>query len=141
MEKNPFIPEGRIRRTTFWFRAVIVFLSIYITLFIAIYLEKPMILVANANVAFLLLTFFFIQGVKRVHDVDKSWWYAFVPFYNVVLFAQEGQEGANRYGADPKGQRHPIKISRKKRMRIDSPTGPVVREVGVRPQIKIKKRS
>lgn len=51
------------------------------------------------------------QGVKRLHDVDKSGWLillCFVPIANLVLglymlFA-DGTVGPNSYGADPKNR-------------------------------------
>lgn len=147
MEKHPFTFEGRIRRTTFWFRTFLVLFAIYITVVIAIYLEEPMVLIANANIALLLSVFWGMQAVKRVHDVDKTWWYAFVPFYNFFLFGQEGQYGDNSYGQDPKGPKIRIRVQSRKPVQVrrslqvnPSKTTTQVQEVGVRPQINIKKR-
>jgi uncharacterized membrane protein YhaH (DUF805 family) len=50
----------------------------------------------------------FIPIVRRLHDLDRSgWWalFAFVPLVNFIfglyLLFKRGTEGPNRYGADP----------------------------------------
>ncbi|RIV23785.1 DUF805 domain-containing protein [Fibrisoma montanum] len=40
--------------------------------------------------------------VRRMHDVDKSGWYALIPIYNFILAITEGTRGRNQYGNDPK---------------------------------------
>ncbi|UPZ16584.1 DUF805 domain-containing protein [Flavobacterium humidisoli] len=40
-------------------------------------------------------------GFRRMHDINKSGWYFFIPFYNVYLCTVMGDEGQNQYGADP----------------------------------------
>jgi uncharacterized membrane protein YhaH (DUF805 family) len=42
-------------------------------------------------------------GVRRMHDINKSGWYLLIPIYNIVLLATNGDQGANEYGTDPKG--------------------------------------
>lgn len=41
-------------------------------------------------------------AVRRMHDVDKSGWYALIPIYNIILAATDGIKGNNKYGPDPK---------------------------------------
>ncbi len=41
-------------------------------------------------------------GVRRMHDVGKSGWFLLIPFYNLYLLCTNGEEGANKYGQDPK---------------------------------------
>jgi len=41
-------------------------------------------------------------GVRRVHDVGKSWGFILIPIYNIILFVKEGEKTSNQYGADPK---------------------------------------
>jgi uncharacterized membrane protein YhaH (DUF805 family) len=43
-------------------------------------------------------------GVRRMHDTDHSGWWILFPVVNLVFAVQEGQQGGNRFGADPKGQ-------------------------------------
>lgn len=62
----------------------------------------------NINFIFLpLLTIIFltIQGVKRIHDVNKSGWFLLVPLYNIILLFKKGTIGNNDYGIDPKPQK------------------------------------
>ena len=40
--------------------------------------------------------------IRRMHDVDKSGWFALIPIYNFILAITEGTQGANQYGLDPK---------------------------------------
>jgi len=41
-------------------------------------------------------------GVRRMHDVGKSWWFMLIPIYNLILCIRAGDEGENIFGADPK---------------------------------------
>ncbi|WP_168196446.1 DUF805 domain-containing protein [Bdellovibrio sp. NC01] len=40
--------------------------------------------------------------VRRMHDVNKSGWWMFVPIYGQYLAFVAGDEGDNRFGPDPK---------------------------------------
>jgi uncharacterized membrane protein YhaH (DUF805 family) len=42
-----------------------------------------------------------IQGAKRMHDVNKSGWYFFIPLHNIYLTFSPGTIGNNDYGIDP----------------------------------------
>jgi uncharacterized membrane protein YhaH (DUF805 family) len=42
-------------------------------------------------------------AVRRSHDCGRSGWFLLIPFYNLWLFFEPGQLGANRYGDDPRG--------------------------------------
>ncbi|WP_223649849.1 DUF805 domain-containing protein [Hymenobacter psoromatis] len=41
-------------------------------------------------------------SVRRMHDVDKDWWYLLIPIYSLILVCTEGTSGPNQYGPDPK---------------------------------------
>jgi uncharacterized membrane protein YhaH (DUF805 family) len=41
-------------------------------------------------------------GVRRMHDVNKSGWYVLIPIYNLILACENGTDGPNDYGSDPK---------------------------------------
>lgn len=47
-----------------------------------------------------LIIFIFIQGAKRMHDVNKSGWNFLIPFYNLYLAFLPGTKGNNDYGID-----------------------------------------
>jgi uncharacterized membrane protein YhaH (DUF805 family) len=44
--------------------------------------------------------FVLIQGAKRMHDINKSGWNFFIPFYNLYLTFLPGTNGNNDYGID-----------------------------------------
>lgn len=44
----------------------------------------------------------FAVAIRRMHDVDKSGWYMWIPIYNIVLACRAGTAGSNRFGPDPK---------------------------------------
>jgi len=48
-----------------------------------------------------LIIFNLIQGAKRMHDINKSGLYFFVPLYNLYLAFSAGTKGNNNYGIDP----------------------------------------
>jgi uncharacterized membrane protein YhaH (DUF805 family) len=41
----------------------------------------------------------FIQAVKRAHDIGKSGWFLLIPFYNLIVFFQRGDDETNKYGS------------------------------------------
>ncbi len=105
MEASMWSSNGRIRRTTYWTRWIVGSLIQGLGYGIALS-------IANTNdtigiiVLFLTLIptaiFILIQGIKRMHDVDKSGWYLLIPIYNLILCFTEGTKGRNKYGDDPK---------------------------------------
>jgi uncharacterized membrane protein YhaH (DUF805 family) len=50
----------------------------------------------------LLIIPIFAAGIRRMHDVDKSGWFIWVPIYNLILACSDGTHGPNRFGPDPK---------------------------------------
>jgi uncharacterized membrane protein YhaH (DUF805 family) len=52
-----------------------------------------------------LLIFILIQFAKRMHDVNKSGWFALIPLQNIVLLFCEGTIGNNDYGVNPRPQK------------------------------------
>lgn len=54
---------------------------------------------------------FYLQIIKRMHDVGRSGWYCLVPIYNLILALTRGDEGANEYGPDPRGGTDDIMIN------------------------------
>jgi len=41
-------------------------------------------------------------SVRRMHDVNKSGWFIFIPIYNIILAVTDGTKGDNKYGPEPK---------------------------------------
>jgi uncharacterized membrane protein YhaH (DUF805 family) len=122
-ETGFFNIKGRIPRIAFLLRFALVtflfFLSYYIKdHFEAIYythLEDNWEVTDESTITWHNLTSYFhdfitpvatflfisIQGAKRMHDVNKSGWYFFIPLYNIYLAFSPGTKGNNNYGIDP----------------------------------------
>ena len=49
----------------------------------------------------LLILFIYIQGAKRMHDLNKSGWFFLIPIYNIFLAFSPGNNANNDYGIDP----------------------------------------
>jgi uncharacterized membrane protein YhaH (DUF805 family) len=49
----------------------------------------------------LVTAFGMIQGIKRMHDMDKSGWCVLIPIYNFILLLGAGTPGPNQYGDAP----------------------------------------
>ena len=96
MEINLFLPEGRISRPSFWVR----FLLIHVITFFVWYImsKDPSSKYFYIFIIILLSLFSFIQCVKRMHDFGKSGWFILIPFYNLIIFFEEGTKGSNAYG-------------------------------------------
>ena len=100
--------SGRARRSEFW----------WFYLFTALVVVAGLVLDAVLGTGGLLygltvLGLFLPQlavSVRRLHDIDRSGWAYLlyvIPFAGFILLivfnTKEGQRGANRFGADPKG--------------------------------------
>ena len=109
-ESGFFNIKGRISRKAFflrWFLSIVVyalftffyskdfFCEIYDRSFIFfetvyLYILPPFVFIFN-----------WIQGAKRMHDVNKSGWYFLFPIYNLYLIFMPGTKGNNAFGIDP----------------------------------------
>lgn len=54
------------------------------------------------NFWIVLFVFIVIQAVKRIHDANKSGWFALIPIYNLLLLFSKGSDGNNEYGVNPR---------------------------------------
>jgi uncharacterized membrane protein YhaH (DUF805 family) len=102
MEAGIFSPEGRIRRTVFWLRWLFVFVINIMLRLILERINSPEAFVLLGFIMLLLSAFMIIQGIKRMHDINKSGWNFIIPFYNIILALTPGTPGPNHYGQDPK---------------------------------------
>jgi uncharacterized membrane protein YhaH (DUF805 family) len=97
--------KGRITLSAYW-------LSVFLASLFAVVMSMIALNSPALETFFLILMLVgfplivIIQGIKRMHDVDKSGWFLLIPVYNVImLFLMEGTKGPNRYGEDPKGRK------------------------------------
>lgn len=89
--------EGRISMKTYWIRWLIcVGIGIVLGVISAALGEVGAVITGLANL--IIGCFMIIQGVKRMHDVDKSGWYLLIPIYNLILTLTPGTVGPNRFG-------------------------------------------
>ncbi len=109
MFRNPFSFKGRIRRAEY-----VISIIIYIILLLIIQsfqenlidsivkFDKGVSLFYFTYLLYIPILWFLIaQNTKRCHDIGKSGFYQFIPFYTLWLIFAEGDSGSNQYGEDP----------------------------------------
>ena len=124
--KRYFEFSGRSRRREYWLFALLysILLSVAVVLDIQLglggdysgfseYGDGSFEMGFNLNfgplaigVMALLIVPIFAAAIRRMHDVDRSGWFIWVPIYNLVLACSDGTPGPNRYGPDPKAPPH-----------------------------------
>lgn len=116
--------SGRSRRREYWmFWLLNVLISAFVGLVtllmaMAVETEEEMMVVVNPLIVLWVIVSvaFFIPGlavtVRRLHDTDRSGWsilFGLIPviggFMLLYFYVQDGTEGPNRFGDDPKGER------------------------------------
>ena len=92
--------SGRARRAEFWQFFLFMWIGLVVLAFIGRLIHFP----AIAAIFYLgVIVPYLAVLVRRMHDVDKDWWYMFIPIYNIILACTEGTRGTNAHGPDPKG--------------------------------------
>ncbi len=99
MFNAPFSFDGRIRRTEYGLTAIIHAVAYWIILFLVAATQSPLMLILYIPI----LWFVLAQGAKRCHDLGNSGWFQLIPFYGLWMLFQDGQQGENGYGLNPKG--------------------------------------
>ena len=100
MFQNPFSFNGRIRRLEYGL-SYIIYIFLYL---ITSFLWHELRVAGLFFYSFLavLIWFFLAQGAKRCHDLGNGGFYQFIPFYGLFMLFQEGKNGHNKYGENPK---------------------------------------
>lgn len=102
--------KGRASRSEFWFFILFNYLIVAVLFFIVGVQgdefkknETNIILLGLFGILFPLFSIlpFLSLCSRRLHDVNKPGWFAFIPFYNFFLFCKAGIQGNNKYGIDP----------------------------------------
>jgi len=113
-----FSTEGRIRRSTFLIRSLLLAMP---NLLFALPIENGLYESPGIILFFLLLTIVFgvlsmIQGVKRLHDMNHEGILIFlllVPLVNIFFYLymiiKDSHPGKNQYGEDPKKNQRTVK--------------------------------
>lgn len=160
MFKAPFSFEGRIRRIEYFLSSLlagvvgsIVWVVAFASMFAGVAMGSPEAAAGGSFIAILLGVIFWAaiawfglaQGVKRLHDLDKSGWLILLCLVPIVgwlfglymLFA-DGTVGPNQFGPDPKNrqpyqQQQPapvnvtVNIARdKEEVKVEQPDAPTV---------------
>ena len=98
--------SGRARRKEYW-----MFFLFNIVILIALSLVGSALLLNGSKIVFSIYNIYSVAvlipslavGFRRMHDVNKSGWYIFIPIYNLILVCTDGVKRDNKYGHDPKG--------------------------------------
>ena len=99
MFKDPFSFDGRIRRSEYGISCVIYVVAILIiNLIVASNRELGILGLAYIPI----IWFIWAQAAKRCHDVGNNGWWQLIPFYFFFLLFEDGQNGFNQYGDNPK---------------------------------------
>ena len=107
MFKNPFIFEGRIRRSEFGISFILFLVArVIIIIMVAGIMsgnnDKDGAVILSLLLSIPLLWFLWAQGSKRCHDIGNSGWFQLIPFYALWMLFQDGEPGPNQYGENPK---------------------------------------
>ena len=94
--------EGRARRKEYWMFVLFNLLIGYGLMIMAVIAEIPGLLFASTLYFIAVLIPNLAVGIRRMHDVGKSGWFILVPIYSLILLCSKGEQGENKYGADPK---------------------------------------
>lgn len=97
--KNYFKFSGRTGRKEFWYFFLINF--VISNILSAIAKSSDGFVFAGITALFSLASIIptIAIFVRRMNDIGKEWWYIFIPFYNLYLAAQKGEENPNIHGA------------------------------------------
>lgn len=107
MFNKPFSITGRIRRAEY-------FISVVMLIFLIGWSYMTYILFGPVAGFILALgippmvLFVIVQGVKRCHDLGKTGYFQFIPFYRLWMLFADGEIGDNGYGPNPKGITHDV---------------------------------
>lgn len=96
-----FIVDGRMDRKHFWSFVLFYLIFAFISGFLDGLLFDGELTISDYYIGIMMLPVFSVE-IKRVHDVGKRAWTAFIPIYNLILFFTDSEPGENQYGKSPK---------------------------------------
>jgi uncharacterized membrane protein YhaH (DUF805 family) len=97
--QNYFVYEGRTSRKAYW-----MFFLFNIIVAFGIGIISGIIGDQQGILNNLYTLFIFLPGImiaiRRMHDTDRSGWYAIIPIYSLIICMFEGDHGENRFGPE-----------------------------------------
>jgi len=108
--------KGRASLSEYWMFILIAITSPFIILLLSysvsyiLYITCKILLSKQLSFAHLVHKWLILIGLlimfisvisisfRRMHDMGKSGWFIFLPFYNLILLCSPGDEGDNKYG-------------------------------------------
>ncbi|MGB7392793.1 MAG: DUF805 domain-containing protein [Pricia sp.] len=100
--------EGRARRKEYWMFFLINMMISYGLMILAVIAELSVLLFASTLYSIAVIIPSLGVAIRRMHDVGKSGWFILVPIYSFILLCSKGEQGENKYGADPKELESPV---------------------------------
>lgn len=103
----------RLSRRTYWLLWIPAFLGYVLTGAVVVLIHNFVVddwrlfLIPGLYLFLVAVPLMTVATARRMHDVDKSAWFALVPVVNLVLAARPGTRGANRFGEDPNASLRP----------------------------------
>jgi uncharacterized membrane protein YhaH (DUF805 family) len=93
---------GRIPRSVYWTRWALASALTFLVQLLFSFSPNALTLCLLLVVSLPMTVFIIIQGIKRMHDVNKSGWFILIPVYNLILAFTDGTPARNQFGPDPK---------------------------------------
>lgn len=106
--KNYAVFEGRASRQEYWmFTLFNIIISIAIGFLSGILssITKTDQSVLGVIYSLAVLIPSIAVAIRRMHDTDRNGWWSIVPIVGLIFAIEAGNQGQNKYGPDPKGQR------------------------------------
>ena len=91
--------SGRARRSEFWYFVLFNVIITVVLRFIGGLIGTTFL---SSIFSLAILVPLIAVGARRMHDIGKSGWFMLFPIYNIILASTIGDNGDNKYGADPK---------------------------------------
>ena len=85
--------NGRARRKEYWY---FVLFNVIVSVLVAVISDAIRVPVIYLVYVLIALLPGLAVGIRRMHDVGKSGWFIFIPFYNLVLACSDGEKGDNK---------------------------------------------
>jgi uncharacterized membrane protein YhaH (DUF805 family) len=99
---NYFTIKGRACRTEYWMFALFNLLGAFsINIFFVVLGMASLVQGAVSLLHLFVLIPSITVGIRRMHDTNRSGWWLLLPFVNLIFLCLPGNQGPNRYGADP----------------------------------------